>query len=141
MYDLELGYIFENDLYYFYLLNANFDKPARASTLNTKSSIVYFGCIHCLHPGESLLFGNGQHIICHSNGQQKEYPLRNHKNYMIDLNKCINIGQHVNGIKGPCVLNKLRFFKAIESTNKDIMHTLWLGFGKLLRSLKKFEFF
>ncbi len=128
LYDLESGYIFGNNVYYFYLLNANFDKPARACILNTKSSIGYFGCIKCLQQGESLLFGNGQHIIY---DHQKEYPLRNHNNYINDLNQCINVKTPVNGIKGICVLNKLKYFQPVESTNIDIMHTLWLGFGKL----------
>ena len=73
--DLEFGYIFENDVYCFYFFNANFDKPARACALNTKSLIGYFGCIKCLHRGDSLLFGNVQHNLYN---HQNEYPLRNH---------------------------------------------------------------
>ena len=54
---LEYGLImqqnnFSTKILRFYLLFGIFDKPARTSILNTKTSNGYFGCIKCLQPGQ-----------------------------------------------------------------------------------------
>lgn len=127
--DLENGFFFDNNIYYFYLLNACFDKPARALVSNLNSSSGYFGCLKCLHPGESVSFGEGHHIIY---DPINVFPKRSKINYLHDLAECNKIKKTFNGIKGDCILNKLKYFNVIESTDIDAMHSLWLGFGKLL---------
>ena len=126
--DLETGFIHNNTVYYFYLLNANFDKPARALMLMMINSTGYFGCLKCLHPGESVPYGEGFHIIY---DPKNNFPKRNARIYTNDLLKALLEAKTYNGIKNKCILSRLKFFKPIESTNIDSMHTIWLGFCKL----------
>lgn len=107
--DLETGFIHNNTVYYFYLLNANFDKPARALMLMMINSTGYFGCLKCLHPGESVPYGEGFHIIY---DPKNNFPKRNARIYTNDLFKALLEAKTYNGIKNKCILSRLKFLKA-----------------------------
>ncbi len=102
------------------------------------------GCIKCLQPGISyratedckllliylLLFlslfilkAGVQHIypydIKNPNG-----PLRNRETYLQDVKRAVEINDTINGVKGDCCLNYLKYFNAVESTCIDYMHSL-----------------
>lgn len=62
--ELEIGVNLEisgemRDNYHFYLINGVFDKPARSSILNIKSSNGFHGCLKCLQPGKSIKTDKG----------------------------------------------------------------------------------
>ena len=126
--ELETGFVFNDNIFYFYLLNANFDKPARALMLMMINSTGYFGCLTCLHPGESIPYGEGYHIIF---DPKNVFPRRNDQGYKKDVLNALSDGRPFNGVKNKCLLSILKYYKPIESTNIDTMHTLWLGFCKL----------
>ena len=43
----------------FYVIGGVFDKPARASIINSNLSYGYYGCIKCYQRGESFKTDNG----------------------------------------------------------------------------------
>ncbi len=50
---VEYGITFDKRNIKFFLIAGVFDKPAKASILNMKSSNGFFGCTKCLQPGIS----------------------------------------------------------------------------------------
>lgn len=124
---LEYGMSYENRWYKFFLLFAVFDKPARALILNSKLASSYFGCIKCEVGGECVPFGNGTHIIFRNEGA-KRTPL----SYINNVNLAIETKSIVKGVKGVCLLSKLKHFNPFHCTIIDIMHSVFLGVVKNL---------
>lgn len=58
--------------------------------------------------------------------------IRSVDSYANDLALCLSTKRPVNGIKGECLLSKLRFFHPTKSTSIDIMHSVYLGIVKKL---------
>jgi hypothetical protein len=62
-------------------------------------------------------------------------PVRTHEGYFIDLKKCyqhdpinkVISGEPVNGVKGSCCLSYLKYFRPVQSTCIDYMHSLLEG--------------
>ncbi|CAF0831338.1 unnamed protein product [Brachionus calyciflorus] len=127
---LEFGVTVNNEIYKFFCIFGVFDKPARSLILNTILSSGYFGCIKCYHQGTSVSYKNGFHNIFESN--QVENELRDNSKYLEDLANSKVTKSNVNGIKGETILMKLKFYKTIESTVIDSMHTIFLGVIKKL---------
>ena len=126
--ELEIGQEFNQVWYRFFLLFMVADKPARAMILNMKLSSSYYGCLKCEIEGESVAFGNGQHIIFKSNDNN----MRNRENYFHNLNLAISKNKPVKGVKGKCLLSILKYFHPISSSMIDFMHSIFLGVCKLL---------
>ena len=57
-------------------------------------------------------------------------PKRTHESYQIDVVK--SAVDTSRGVKGPCVLNQLRLYQPLVSTNVDYMHSLLEGVTKRL---------
>jgi len=130
------------------VIAAVFDKPAKSSILNMISCNGFYGCTKCEQPGESYKapkkksnsnnseensnqdFGGGgvQHIYKFDEENSKG-PLRSDETYLNDL-KTASASNPVKGIKGPCILNSLKHFKAISSTCIDYMHSILEGVVK-----------
>ncbi len=126
--DLECGFAYENTWYKFFLLFAVFDKPARALVLNTKLASSYFGCIKCEIKGESVPYGHGNHIVFKNIGD-----LRSNLSYLNNIKACIQKKKKsFKGVKGICLLTKLKHFQPFVSTIIDVMHSVFLGVVKNL---------
>ena len=72
--------------------------------LNMKCANGLYGCLKCLHPGKSIPYNYGHHVIY---DPKKDYPLRNKANYASDLAKCKVLNHEYNGVKGDCVLSQV----------------------------------
>ena len=121
--NLEEGINIKNEWYTFFCISGIFDKPARQSYINMKSSIGYFGCLKCEIMGVSIPFKNGHHRIF----QDIKSELRNETNY---ANNLANVGKFKDsgrGVLGKSIFSKLKFYKIISGTNIDIMHSVFLG--------------
>jgi hypothetical protein len=59
-------------------------------------------------------------------------PLRNRETYLQVVKRAVEINDTINGVKGNCCLNYLKYFNAVESTCIDYMHSL------LERGMKNF---
>jgi len=55
---------------------------------------------------------------------------RTYEGYLNDLQKVKSTGEMVNGIKGPCILNRLKHFNPVTNTCIDFMHSLLEGVCK-----------
>jgi len=96
-----------------------------------KSSSGISGCLKCLHKGQSVPYGNGHHVI-YSPYIILWKPLRNKKNYLQHLAKTNSSKKIFEGVKGNCLLSKLKFYDIIRSSNIDMMHSIFLGVMKTL---------
>ena len=112
----------------FYLINSVFDKSAKASALNIINSTGKFGCHVCLQEGESIRTFNGGHVVLYkyNNDKPKGTP-RKDSTYLSDVNNAIINNKPVNGIKGLCTLNYLKFYRPLGCTNIDYMHSVVEG--------------
>ena len=52
------------------------------------------------------------------------------ENYLADVTNSIQTNETVNGVKGDCLLNRLKYFNAVESTCIDYMHSVLEGVVK-----------
>jgi hypothetical protein len=57
-------------------------------------------------------------------------PLRNRETYLQVVKRAVEINDTINGVKGNCCLNYLKYFNAVESTCIDYMHSLLEGVVK-----------
>lgn len=117
------------------------DKPAKAALLNMINSSGFYGCTKCLQPGVSrkVIDSNGDE----TGGTQHLYPFneadpsgpkRTHASYLEDLSKVTKSTEPIRGVKGPCCLSSLKYFKPCSSICIDFMHSLLEGVIKKLFS-------
>jgi hypothetical protein len=105
------------------------DKPARALLLNMKLASSYYGCLKCDIKGESVVYGNGKHIIFNNNIISID---RTKENYQINVRTSNQTKKPSKGVKGRCLLSVLKYFEPIRCTNIDLMHSIYLGVCKML---------
>ena len=127
--ELELGVQINNYWYRFFLLFVVADKPARALILNMKLASSYYGCLKCDIKGESVVYGNGKHIIFNNNRISADRTKENYQRNVITSNQYKKPSK---GIKGRCLLSVLKYFEPIRCTNIDLMHSIYLGVCKML---------
>ncbi|CAF1045397.1 unnamed protein product [Brachionus calyciflorus] len=122
--DLEMGINLEVngeiDYYKFFLICGIFDKPARASFLNSKLCTGFYGCgrIHVYPYDENYM----------------DFNLRDKYSYQIDLEYVMLTKESFRGIKGPTLFSKLKYYEPLGSTNIDYMHSIL--YGVILRLLE-----
>ncbi len=118
----------------FFLIAAIFDMPAKLAVLNMIGSNGFFGCTKCYQPGishrESASAGV-QHIYefepsSGSNWKNK----RTTQSYSNDLKEALQNSTMVNGVKGRCILNRLKHFCPVTSTCIDYMYSVLEGVVK-----------
>jgi hypothetical protein len=103
--------------------------------LNMIASHGYYGCTKCEIKGED----DGSRIVFKFNKQKPKESLRNNETYL----KCLknaeqkNGEEHTKGVKGSCILSSLKYFKPVESTCIDYMHSILEG---VVKSLFEFWF-
>jgi len=122
----------------FFLIAGVFDKPAKSEVLNMIKCNGFNGCHKCNQPGIS-------HRATKESGIQHIYEFKpedsidwkSKRNYADDLKKAIETGKTVNGVKGICILNRLKYYHPIESTCIDYMHSILEG---VIKSLFKYWF-
>jgi len=128
--ELELGILIEKAWFKFFLLFVVADKPARALLLNMKLASSFYGCLKCEIKGVSVPYGRGTHVIFKD--EKKEATIRNKINYKANLDSSLKFSKEYKGIKGNCLLNKLKYFCPVVSCNIDLMHSIYLGVCKML---------
>ncbi len=118
---------------HFYLSHAVFDKPAKAAVLNIVASNGRGGCHVCLQEGETYKTAKGGtvHIYPYIKTDPTG-PVRRDNDYDLSVLKASSSWVPVNGIKGLCVLSHLRFFRPLQCTSIDYMHSLLEGVCKCL---------
>ncbi len=124
---LEYGIKINEQIYKFFPIIGIFDKPARAMILNILNSTGYNSCLKCYQPGRSVNYGHGSHLIFDYNESQSS-NLRSHSNYLEYIQNIQN------GVKGNSWLGQFEYYETINSTNIDIMHSVFLGVIKDLFS-------
>ena len=89
--------------------------------LNLKQSTGYFSCSKCEIKGESVKYGNGNHLIFRYSDQ---LVLRDRENYQNSLDSLTK------GVLGKCILSDLKYYHPILCTKIDVMHSVFLGVVK-----------
>ena len=80
-----------------------------------------------LDTGESDFLKKGQTHIYPYDESNPDGPKRTSGNYLNDLKEAVKEKKPINGVKGTCSLNRLKYFCPIRSTAIDYMHTLCEG--------------
>ncbi|CAF0766894.1 unnamed protein product [Brachionus calyciflorus] len=108
---LELGLLVDTEIYRFFTIFGVFDKPARALMLKTVSSNGHYGCLKCRDEGCVVSFKNGYHHIF---PYKEILDLRNHSNYLEDLENSKLFGKASKGIKDETFFSELKYYKPID---------------------------
>ncbi|RMZ99255.1 hypothetical protein BpHYR1_030111 [Brachionus plicatilis] len=138
---LEKGIVISGKIFKLFITNGIFDKPARSSILNTIQFNGSYGCIKCYQPGCSIRTGNNGTVrIYPFKNYQSDKPLRTHEKYINDVEESIRQKKIVHGVKGPCLLNELKYYFPIESTIIDYMHSVLEGVVRRLLIIKPPKF-
>ena len=77
-----------------------------------------------------MVLGLGVQHIYPFNEKNPKGPARTKENYLEDVKKAIETNEVVNGVKGYCSLNHLKYFNAVSSTCIDYMHSVLEGIVK-----------
>ena len=90
-----------------------------------KSATGYFGCTQCDIKGINKPYKNGNHVIFRYDEPSEMRTEDTYEENLLNMEK---------GVLGKCVLNELRYYHPIKSNQIDVMHSIFLGFCKLLFS-------
>lgn len=115
------------------------DAPARCMFSNLTQYNGEFGCGHCLNPGVRARTGKG-------GGSMQAFPLvsplhpdREEESMLLDVEKAIETGSPVNGVKGPSLLYRIPGFNVANGIVPEVMHCTFLGINRQFLSLWKSE--
>lgn len=94
------------------------------------SSHGYYGCTKCEIKGTD----DGSRIIFKFNKKDPKGQVRTHDRHLVCLQKSVNNKNDDNtkGVIGPCILSSLKYFRPVESTCIDYMHSILEGVTKSL---------
>ncbi len=107
-------------------------EPARADISKTNSSSGFSSCLKCYKKGESVATENRGTVRTFEFNKQESLVNRDHNKYLKDVNSSIKKNKMVNGIKGRSLLADLKYYKPLDNTNIDCMHSLFYGIIKHL---------
>ena len=122
----------------FFLIAGVFDKPAKSEVLNINKCNGFFGCHRCNQPGISYRATKEsgiQHIYEFKPKNSVDWKTK--RSYNEDVKAATETGKMVNGVKGICVLSRLKYYHPTESTCIDYMHSILEG---VIKSLFKYWF-
>lgn len=122
------GLIVNSKCFRFNITHAVVDLPAKSAIQCLTQYNGYNACYYCEHPGERT--ANGVRYTCMS----KNYPNRSHKRMITDIQKSLETGRTINGIKGLCPMVGFKNFDLVRSFVIDYMHAIPLGVVKNLIS-------
>lgn len=114
-----------------YALLASVDTVARPLIQNIKQFNGIYGCSYCLHKGEQISVRKGQ-IRIYSGDKKAMRRMKQHYKY---VEKAINEGRPIKGVKGPSIVMLLPTFHIIHSFPPEYMHSVLLGVTKLFGTL------
>lgn len=112
-------------------LLAPVDSVARPLIQNIKQFNGTYGCSYCLHKGEQTLIRRGQTRV-YSGDKSARRKIKHHYKH---IEKAINRGRPVKGVKGPSVVMLLPTCHIIHSFPPEYMHSVLLGVTKLFGTL------
>jgi len=104
------------------------DAPAMAKIVNMNQFNGYFGCVHCLHPGERLE-NFSKTVFPYS----KTIKPRLNCDYLQQVNQAQVLNQTYMGVKGKCWISQ--FINIPENVILDYMHLSCIGVVKSLMFL------
>ncbi|RXN22564.1 hypothetical protein ROHU_023413 [Labeo rohita] len=105
------------------------DSKARPAMQNTTQFNGYFGCGFCLHPG-TLVEKQVKYTVT-----DREYPDREVKKMLADMEQAVTQNRSVRGVKGPSPLINMPFFDIVWGFVPDYMHAVLLGVIRQLTEL------
>ena len=105
------------------------DSKARPTMQNTKQFNGYFGCGFCLHPG-TLVENQVKYTVTTT-----EYPEREAKKMLADMEQAVAQNRTIRGVKGPSPLINLPYFDIVRGFVPDYMHAVLLGVIRQLTEL------
>lgn len=106
------------------------DSVARPLIVNMRQFNGKYGCTYCLHKGEEVKVGRGSAHV-YPGGKGKKRTLSRHE---VHIEKNIQTGKVVKGVKGPCVIMMIPLMDPIYSFPPEYMHSCLLGVTKLFAS-------
>lgn len=112
-------------------LFATVDTVARPLIQNIKQFNGAYGCSYCLHKGEQISVRRGQTRI-YSGDKSTMRKMKQHYKY---VEKAIDKGRPIKGVKGPSVVMLLPTCHIIHSFPPEYMHSVLLGVTKLFGTL------
>ncbi|XP_051807764.1 uncharacterized protein LOC127535044 isoform X2 [Acanthochromis polyacanthus] len=104
------------------------DSKARPAMQNTTQFNGYFGCGFCLHPG-TLVEKQVKYTVT------AEYPERESKDMLADMEMAVEQHKSVRGVKGPSPLINMPYFDIVWGFIPDYMHAVLLGVVRQLTEL------
>ena len=104
------------------------DAPAMAKLVNMNQFNGYYGCVHCLHPGQRLE-NFSKTVFPYS----KNIKPRLNEDYLQQVEQTIIQNAICKGVKGSCWLSQ--FIKVPENVILDYMHLSCIGVVKSLMFL------
>lgn len=105
------------------------DSKARPAMQNTTQFNGYFGCGFCLHPG-TLVEKQVKYTVTDT-----EYPDREAKKMLADMEQAVAQNRSVRGVKGPSPLINMPYFDIVWGFVPDYMHAVLLGVIRQLTEL------
>lgn len=105
------------------------DSRARPAMQNTTQFNGYFGCGFCLHPG-TLVNKQVKYTVTAT-----EYPEREAKEMLADMEQAVALKRNVSGVKGPSPLINMPCFDIVWGFVPDYMHAVLLGVIRQLTEL------
>ncbi len=105
------------------------DSKARPAMQNTTQFNGYFGCSFCLHPG-TLVEKQVKYTVTDT-----EYPDREAKKMLADMEQAVAQNRSVRGVKGPSPLINMPYFDIVWGFVPDYMHAVLLGVIRQLTEL------
>ncbi len=105
------------------------DSKARPAMQNTTQFNGYFGCGFCLHPG-TLVDKQVKYTVTAT-----EYPEREAKEMLADMEQAVALNRNVRGVKGPSPLINMPYFDIVQEFVPDYMHAVLLGVIRQLTEL------
>lgn len=105
------------------------DSKARPTMQNTTQFNGYFGCGFCLHPG-TLVEKTVKYTVTAT-----EYPDREAKQVLADMEQAVAQNKSVRGVKGPSPLINMPYFDIVWGFVPDYMHAVLLGVIRQLTEL------
>ncbi len=105
------------------------DSKARPAMQNTTQFNGYFGCSFCLHPG-TLVEKQVKYTVTDT-----EYPDREAKKMLADMEQAVAQNKSVRRVKGPSPLINMPYFGIVWGFVPDYMHAVLLGVIRQLTEL------
>lgn len=120
------GMIVNSKCFRFNITHASLDLPAKSAIQCITQYNGFSACYYCEHPGEKT--EKGVRYTCTT----KIHPKRNHKGMIANIQKALETGNTVNGIKGLSPMVGFKNFDLVRSFVTDYMHAIPLGVVKNL---------